>query len=111
MLDESASHLHGFVENRSPVEASKSASEPQDEKCEIDRLRNTGPSTLTSAALCADGHQVQILSEVVAFYENCTRVVLLRMEKLSTNGHIGEDTHLYCAIPYREDGKTQGENA
>jgi hypothetical protein len=33
------------------------------------------------------------------------------MEKVSTDGHIGEDTRLYCAIPHRADGKTGGDNA
>lgn len=61
--------------------------------------------------LDADSYPVQILSEVIAFYENCTRVVLLRMEKLSIDGHIGEDTRLYCAVPHRVDGKTRSENA
>lgn len=32
------------------------------------------------------------------------------MEKVSTDGHIGQDTHLCCAVPYRENGKTIGEN-
>jgi len=31
------------------------------------------------------------------------------MEKVSVDGHIGEDTHLYCAIPHRMDGETRGQ--
>lgn len=45
---------------------------------------------------------------MVAFYENCTRVILLKMEKTSMDGHVGEDTTFYCVIPFRINGEPQG---